>query len=167
LTLNGSRPTAILESKKPPVTAQSERKNTVFSIAEILYVPVTLGNEDSRAMEMDKRASKMAQEIEDILNDLRKPNSPAQHEGQFRIHRDAGLLIFTGTAEETELVHSTLEALKQNALVQKGTPEEQQIKQLSDILQQVQEEDKQPAKTGAAGTAAADSKSKPPENLKK
>ena len=118
LTLNGSRPTAILEIKKLPVTpappsVEPARKHTVFSIAELLYM-------DNQP---DKRAAWITAQVSGVLYDIQKPGHPPANESMpgglltqgtaIQIHKEAGLLVFTGTAEESELVHSTLEALKQ------------------------------------------------------
>jgi len=122
LILNGSRPTAILEMKPPPVAApppaEPEKKHTVYSIAEILYM-------DNKP---DKRADWITKSLSDVLDGIRKPDrSPANTPGgpEIKIHKEAGLLIFTGTAEETELVFHTLDALKQTEtqdILHRGLP---------------------------------------------
>jgi hypothetical protein len=114
LTLNGNRPTAILETKKPPPPpappAETERKHTVYSIADILYT--------SGPQLPPVRADEIMDAVSEVLNDTQKPGRAAVHTPggpEIKIHVEAGLLVFTGTAEETELVYHTLEAMRQTA----------------------------------------------------
>jgi hypothetical protein len=154
LMLNGTRPTAVLavvHPAKPPGDAtpsETERKHTVFSIAEILVYATGYPN-------IPVNTQWITNSISMVLGDTQKPgranvNTPGGPD--IKIHEGAGLLVFTGTAEETELVRSTLEALKQSV------PAE--ARRLS------AEREKQ-AKDEAALKAAADLKNKAPEDLKK
>jgi len=116
LTLNGSRPTALLEMKKPKETApaEPERKHTVFSIADILY--------SNGPKVPPERVDETMEAVNAVLQDIQKPNTPAVNTPggpQLKIHMQAGILVFTGTSEETELVRSTLQALTQTAAQQK------------------------------------------------
>ena len=154
LILNGPRPTAVLavvHPAKPPGDAtpsETERKHTVFSIAEILVYATGYPN-------IPVNTQWITNSISMVLGDTQKPgranvNTPGGPD--IKIHEGAGLLVFTGTAEETELVRSTLEALKQSV------PAE--ARRLS------AEREKQ-AKDEAALKAAEDLKNKAPGNLKK
>ncbi|HXR08298.1 MAG TPA: hypothetical protein VN765_13260 [Candidatus Acidoferrum sp.] len=153
LMLNGTRPTAVLavlHPAKPPgdaaPTAETERKHSVFSIADILYVP--------GYPNIPVNSQWITDAISMVLRDTQEPGHAAVNAPggpNIQIHQGAGLLVFTGTAEETELVRSTLEALKQNAL--------------TDAKRKAETE--QRAKYEAALKAAEDLKNKAPENLKK
>jgi len=153
LMLNGNRPTAVLavlHLAKPPgdaaPTGETERKRSVFSIADIFYVP----GEPS----IPVNSQWLTDVIVMVLRDTQEPGHPAVNAPggpNIQIHQGAGLLVFTGTVEETELVRSTLEALKQNAL--------------TDAKRKAETE--QRAKYEAALKAAEDLKNKAPENLKK
>jgi hypothetical protein len=155
LMLNGTRPTAVLavlHPAKPPGDAapsETERKHTVFSIADILYSPYWA------VLDLPERGiitPWITDSISMVLRDTQKPgranlNTPGGPD--IKIHEGAGLLVFTGTAEETDLVRSTLEALKQSAPAEAKRALEQR------------------AKDEAALKAAEDLKNKAPGNLKK
>jgi hypothetical protein len=124
LTLNGSRPTAILGMEKPQVAATPPAEmekigRTVFSIPEILYASVS---------PLDKQtADNLADTIAAALDDLQKPghakvNAPGGP--IIKVHAQAGILVCSGTWEETELVRSTLQALKDTAQERKNTARE-------------------------------------------
>jgi hypothetical protein len=124
LTLNGTRPTAILTVLPPaklPVAdtppAETEKiAPTVFTIAEIL---------SASSAAMDKQpADSIADTIAMILDDMKKPgrakvNAPGGP--ILKMHAEAGILIFSGTWEETELVRTGLVALKDAAQARKNT----------------------------------------------
>ena len=103
LMLNGTRPTAVLavlHPAKPPGDAtpsETERKHTVFSIADISSVPL--------AEERGRGTAWITYSISMVLGDTQKPGHAAVNAPggpDIKIHQDAGLLVFTGTAEETE-----------------------------------------------------------------
>jgi hypothetical protein len=116
LTLNGSRPTAILGMEKPqpaatPPPATEKIAPTVFSIVEILSLNSEAGDKQP--------TDSLADAIAAVLDDLQKPgrakvNAPGGP--TLKMHAQAGILVFSGTWEETELVRSTLAALKDAAI---------------------------------------------------
>lgn len=151
LTLNGSRPTAILgmEKPQPAATLPAETNkigNTVFSIDEILA---------AFSAAQDKPATdNLVEAIAAVLDDVEKPghakvNAPGGP--VLKIHAQAGILVFSGTWEETELVRSTLAALKDTAQARQNKAREME----------------QRARNEAARKAAEDSKNNALENLKK
>ncbi|MGD1084084.1 MAG: hypothetical protein ABSA47_04935 [Verrucomicrobiota bacterium] len=121
LTLNGNRPTAILGMEKPqaaatPLAGAEKTGDTVFPIPDILC---------ASGADLDKQS---AYDLEDTiaaaLDDLRKPgHAKANAPGGpvIKVHAQAGILVFNGTWEETELVRSTLQALKDTAQERKAT----------------------------------------------
>jgi hypothetical protein len=151
LTLNGSRPTAILAIEKPkaiatPLAETEKMGNTVFSIDEILSA--------FSAAQDKPTTDNLVEAIAAVLDDVEKPghakvNAPGGP--VLKIHAQAGILVFSGTWEETELVRSTLAALKDTALARKNAAREME----------------QRAKDEAARKAAEDSKNKALESLKK
>jgi hypothetical protein len=113
LALNASRPTAILTMKSPippRISSALERKHTVFSIGDTLKV--------SSPANYKQAADKLTEALEAVLDDIsdkprRGPNGEIRDGAPvIKIHAEAGILVFTGTTEETEVVHSTLEAMK-------------------------------------------------------
>ena len=106
LTLNGQRPTAILGIDKPQFKPSPEF-HTVMTIAEILYPPE--GSAPLSQEERHRRAGWISGEVGRVLNDIQSSGGPAI--ATFKVHEEAGLLVFSGTAEETQLVHNTLEFL--------------------------------------------------------
>jgi hypothetical protein len=124
LALNGGRPTAILGMEKPQVAAtppaETEKNgHTVFSIPEILYASNS---------PLDKQsADNLEETISAALDDLQKPgrakvNAPGGP--IIKVHAQAGILVFSGTWEESELVRSTLQALKDTAQERQNTVRE-------------------------------------------
>lgn len=120
LTLNGSRPTAILgmERLKVAATPPAETEkigHTVFSIPDILC---------ASSPAVDKQtADNLKDTIAAALDDLQKPghakvNAPGGP--VIKVHTQAGILVFAGTWEENELVRSTLQALKDTAQERKA-----------------------------------------------
>ena len=151
LTLNGTRPTAILLIDKPkvPATPPVETEKiapTVFSIVEIL----SMNSEAGDKQPLDSLADAIAA----VLDDMKKPgrakvNTPGGP--ILKMHAQAGILFFSGTWEDTELVRSTLAALKDAAISRSNKARELE----------------QRAKEEAYRKAAEDAKSKATENLKK
>jgi hypothetical protein len=154
LTLNGTRPTAILTvlpPAKPPVAATPPAETekiapTVFSIMEILSLNSEAGDKQP--------TDSLADAIAAVLDDTKKPgrakvNTPGGP--MLKMHAQAGILVFSGTWEETELVRSTLAALKDAAISRSNKARELELR----------------AKDEAARKAAEDAKNKATENLKK
>jgi hypothetical protein len=84
--------------------------NTVFPIPEVLH-------ESNPALEKQS-GDKIEDAVAAALDDLQKPgrarvNAPGGP--VVRVHAQAGILVFRGTWEETELVRSTLQAVKDAA----------------------------------------------------
>ncbi len=83
---------------------------TVFPIPDILCVASPAANKPT--------AEHLEETIAAALNDLRKPGRPkANSPGGpvVKVHAEPGILVFSGTWEETELVRSSLKALKDTA----------------------------------------------------
>lgn len=120
LTLNGSRPTAILGMERlqaaatPP--AETEKiGQTVFSIPDILCASSPASDKQT--------ADNLEDTVAAALDDLQKPghakvNAPGGP--IIKVHAQAGILVFSGTWEETQLVRSTLQALKDTAQERKA-----------------------------------------------
>jgi hypothetical protein len=119
LMLNGARPTAILTvlpPSKPPVAAtppaETEKiATTVFSIVEILSLNSEAGDKQP--------TDSLADAIAAVLDDIKKPERPkvnAPGGPIIKMHTQAGILVFSGTWDETVLVRSTLAALKDAAI---------------------------------------------------
>ncbi len=111
LTLNGGRPTAVLGMEKPqaaptPLAGAEKTGDTVFPIPDILC---------GSGPDLDKQpADNLEDTIAAALDDLQKPgHAKANAPGGpvIKVHAQAGILVFNGTWEETELVRSTLQAL--------------------------------------------------------
>jgi hypothetical protein len=114
LALNGKRPTAILTTEKSqaPSTPSVEpaRSHTVFSIADYLY---------ATSPDLYKQsAADLAKTLEAVCGDISSAPQSGPQAGLpacapvINVHAEAGILVFTGAWEQTQLVHSTLEALK-------------------------------------------------------
>jgi hypothetical protein len=148
LTLNGTRPTAILGMEKPqsastPPAETEKIAPTVFSIVEILSLNREAGDKQP--------TDSLADAIAAVLDDLQKPNHAkvnAPGGPILKMHAQAGILVFSGTWEETVLVRSTLAALKDAAISRSNKAREME----------------QRAKDQAARKAAEDSKNKAREN---
>jgi hypothetical protein len=83
---------------------------TVFPIPDILCAASPTANKPT--------AEHLEDTIAAALNDVRKPgrakaNAPGGPVA--KVHAEPGILVFSGTWEETELVRSTLQALKDTA----------------------------------------------------
>ena len=88
-------------------SAAEKRLQTVFPIPDILC---------AASPDADKpTASHLDEAVTAALDDLRKPgHAKANTPGGpvVKVHPEAGILVFSGTWEQTELVRSTLQALK-------------------------------------------------------
>ncbi len=139
LMLNGNRPIAVLAvvhpGKSPGAAAppvEPDRKTTVFSIADYLYA-------STPSALYKQSATNLLEGLEAVFDDVSSRPGSSPHgaippvttdhgpparapqsgpEGGNRaeapvikIHAEAGILVFIGTAEQTALVRSTLEAL--------------------------------------------------------
>ena len=95
---------------------------TVFPIPDIL---------GAASPDADKpSASHLDEAVTAALDDLRKPghakvNTPGGP--ILKVHQEAGILVFSGTWEQTELVRSTLQALKDVAQERKSKAREKEM----------------------------------------
>ena len=103
----------------PPVEKLSQ---TVFPIPDIL---------NAVSPDADKAsASHLAEALTGALDDLRKPgqakvNTPGGP--ILKVHPKTGIVVFSGTWEQTELVRSTLQALKDVAQERKSKAREKEM----------------------------------------
>jgi hypothetical protein len=128
LALNASRPTAILGVERRPVAATSPAATekigqTVFSIPDILCA--------SSPVRDKQTAYNLEDTVAASLDDLQKPgrakvNAPGGP--VVRVHAQAGILVFSGTWAETELVRSTLQALKDTAQERKAAALDRELR---------------------------------------
>jgi len=143
LTLNGTRPTAILAVLPPaklpvPATPPAETEKiapTVFSIVEILSPSSAAGDKQP--------TDSLADAIAAVLDDIPKPgrakvNAPGGP--ILKMHAQAGILVFSGTWEETELVRSALAALKDAAQVRKNTAREMEQRAKDEAARKAEED---------------------------
>jgi hypothetical protein len=143
LTLNGTRPTAILTvlpPSKPPVAATPPPATekiapTVFSIVEILSLNSEAGDKQP--------TDSLADAIAAVLDDLQKPgrakvNAPGGP--TLKMHAQAGILVFSGTWEETELVRSTLAALKDAAISRSNKARELELRAKDEAARKAEED---------------------------
>lgn len=143
LTLNGTRPTAILTvlpPSKPPVAptpppATEKIAPTVFSIVEILSLNSAAGDKQP--------TDSLADAIAAVLDDLQKPgrakvNAPGGP--ILKMHAQAGILVFSGTWEETELVRSTLAALKDTAISRSNKARELELRAKDEAAHKAEED---------------------------
>jgi hypothetical protein len=123
LTLNGSRPTAILGVEKnqaaTPLAETEKTRYIVISVADILYASGLALNKPF--------AHNLEAAVAAALDDVRKPgrarvNTPGGP--VVKVHAQAAILVFSGTWGETDIVRSALEALKRTALIRKDMAEE-------------------------------------------
>ena len=144
LTLNGTRPTAILTvlpPSKPPVAATPPPATekiapTVFSIVEILSLNSEAGDKQP--------TDSLADAIAAVLDDIRKPerakvNAPGGP--IIKMHAQAGILVFSGTWDETVLVRSTLAALKDTAIARSNKARELEQRAKDEAARKAAEED--------------------------
>ena len=125
LTLNGTRPTAILSHAQPnprlPPRHRPRRKKCEHGVFHRGHLVC-----DQRGW--DKQPTdNLADAIAAVLDDIQKPgrakvNAPGGP--IIKMHAQAGILVFSGTWEETVLVRSTLEALKDAAIARKNKARE-------------------------------------------
>jgi hypothetical protein len=128
LTLNGSRPTAILEMERLPAAAMPPAETekigqTVFPIPDILCASSPASDKQT--------ADNLEETVAAALDDLQKPghakvNAPGGP--IIKVHAPAGILVFSGTWEETELVRSTLQALKDTAQERKAAALDRELR---------------------------------------
>jgi hypothetical protein len=106
-TGNETKPADGLPDALPPAEKISQ---TVFPIPDILCASSPNANKPT--------ANHLEDAVTSALDDLRKPGrAQANTPGGpiVKVHPDAGILVFSGTWEQTELVRSTLGALKDTA----------------------------------------------------
>lgn len=107
LLMNGDRPTAFLRPTPPPQVDVPPRpldqpRRSVFFVGEIV------GNEGDGGLSWDQFNRTMEEVCRRVYRD--EPARP-----RTEAHRDAALLIVTGSQEQIDFVRSTLEALKEKA----------------------------------------------------
>ncbi len=120
LALNGSRPIAILGMERLPAAAAPAAETekigqTVFPIPDILCASSPASDKQT--------ADNLEDTVAAALDDLQKPghakvNAPGGP--IIKVHAKAGILVCSGTWAETELVRSTLQALKDTAQERKA-----------------------------------------------
>ena|ERR1043165_1335911 len=118
LKLNGRRPTAVLRvlpALVPPVIAQpppEPHKRIIYFVGDLL------GEEKSGGLTMEQLVKTVSEVYEMSYGTPRTP--------VFQFHKQAQLLILTGTADQISLVTQTISALKQKAQLDRShatTPE--------------------------------------------
>jgi hypothetical protein len=110
LTMNGKRPTAVLRVVPALVPPRSDRRPTQRMI---LFVGELLGDEKSGGMTMEGLIKTLSEIYKMGFGPGGQAQSTEPLSNHLQFHREAQLLIITGTPEQISFVSQTLTALKQ------------------------------------------------------
>ena len=116
LKLNGNRPTAILRILPqflPPVATPPPPPPPT---RKVHFVGDLIGDEKSGGMTME-------QLVKTVADVYQMSYGPAK--GMFQFHKETQLIVFTGTADQSEFIQATLSALRLKAHAERKQPNPQ------------------------------------------